>query len=81
MARELDSKVEIGDPLQRSYGSETLHRVRAMRLLVLLALATGIAACDIQQGPPLYNNPPPTPAAGIHGGQPHTDCPSGYTFC
>jgi hypothetical protein len=52
-----------------------------MRSLLILVLAAGIAACDIQQGPPLYNNPPPAPAADIQGGQPHTDCPSGYTFC
>lgn len=52
-----------------------------MRFLTLLLLAAGIAACDIQQGPPLYDNPPPTVAPGMHSGQPHTDCPSGYTFC
>jgi hypothetical protein len=52
-----------------------------MRILALLLLATGIAACDIQQGPSLYNNPPPGRDRTIPGGQPHTSCPGGYTFC
>ena len=52
-----------------------------MRFIAVLLLAVGIAACDVEQGPPLYNNPPPAPARDIQGGHPHTDCPSGYTFC
>jgi hypothetical protein len=52
-----------------------------MRLLTLFLLAAALAACDVEQGPPLYNNPAPIPETDIPTGQPHTDCPGGYTFC
>jgi len=52
-----------------------------MRFLVLFLFAGTLAACDVPQGQPLYKNPSPAPATDIHGGQPHTDCPSGLTFC
>jgi hypothetical protein len=37
----------------------------------------------VQEGPPLYSNPPPAPLADVQTGlgQPHTDCPSGHTIC
>ena len=52
-----------------------------MRFLAHLLLAAGITDCDVEQGAPLYNNPPPGWDRAIQDGQRHTDCPSGYTFC
>ena len=59
------------------------ERARVMQVLTFVLLGAALAACDVQEGPPLYNNPPPAPAAAVQRGlgQAHTDCPSGYSMC
>ena len=59
------------------------ERARAMQGRTFFLLGAALAACDVQEGPPLYSNPPPAPLADVQTGlgQPHTDCPSGHTIC
>lgn len=52
-----------------------------MRVLSLMFLALLLGACDIEEGPPIYNNPPPDLQSDLPSGQSHVDCPSGFTFC
>jgi hypothetical protein len=49
-------------------------------MVVLVLFVLSVAACDVHQGSPIYNNPPPGPS-NLPTGQSHTSCPGGYTFC
>jgi hypothetical protein len=52
-----------------------------MRSLCFIAVAVPLAACDIEQGPPIYNNPPPSRIPDLPSGQPHTKCFWGEIIC
>ena len=59
------------------------HVPERARVMQVILLGAALAACDVQEGPSLYNNPPPAPSTDVQRGlsQAHADCPSGYSIC
>ena len=52
-----------------------------MRVPWFIAAVLLLAACDIKQGPPIYDNPPPSRIPDLPSGQPHTKCFWGEIIC